>query len=330
MKKVWVDCRPWSKKKVLTALENGADAVIVPVGKTKSVKELGRLKTVAPDGDLKLGKKVVEVEIKGKADEEKALSLSRNKMVIVSGRSWKIIPLENLIAQTSAIMTVVNSPASAKTALGILEKGVDGVVIKSSDQALIKGIIKLVKSGNVRVGLEPVKVTEVKELGMGDRVCVDTCTNMTLGEGMLVGDTSSAFFLVHSESVENPYVSPRPFRVNAGGVHAYTLLPGEKTGYLSELSIGTEVLLVNHRGKCQAAVVGRSKVEKRPLLLVKAGKGKKKVSLVLQNAETIRLVAPAGRPLSVVGLKKGDEVLAYFEAGGRHFGTKIKETITEK
>lgn len=330
MKQVWVDCRPWSKKKVLAALENGADAVIVPAGKSATVRRLGRLKTVAPDGEIKLGKKVVEVEIKGKADEEKALSLSRDKTVIVSGRDWKIIPLENLIARTSAIMAVVESLPFAKTALGILERGVAGVVIKSDSILLITKIIKVVRSGAVRINLEPAKITEVRELGLGDRVCVDTCTNMVLGEGMLVGNTGSAFFLVHSESVENPYVAPRPFRINAGGVHAYTLLPGGKTVYLSELSVGTEVLLVNYRCRTQVAVVGRSKVEKRPLLLVKAGRRKRAVSLILQNAETIRLVRPSGKPVSVVSLKKGDEVLACFETGGRHFGTKIKETITEK
>ena len=56
---------------------------------------------------------------------------------------------------------------------------------------------------------------------MGDRVCVDTCANMGLGEGMLVGNSSGGLFLVHAESLENPYVAPRPFRVNAGPVHAY-------------------------------------------------------------------------------------------------------------
>ncbi|MGM0419297.1 MAG: 3-dehydroquinate synthase II, partial [Thermodesulfobacteriota bacterium] len=35
-------------------------------------------------------------------------------------------------------------------------------------------------------------------------------------------------------------------------------------------------------------------------------------------------------PLSVVSLKKGDEVLVAVEDGGRHFGHKIDETITEK
>jgi 3-dehydroquinate synthase II len=31
-----------------------------------------------------------------------------------------------------------------------------------------------------------------------------------------------------------------------------------------------------------------------------------------------------------VTLKKGDEVLVAIEEGGRHFGHKIEETITEK
>jgi len=330
MKKVWVDCRPWSKKKVLAALENGADAVVIPAGKSKLVAQLGRLKTVSPDGDLKLGRKVVEIEIKGKEDEERALAQSRERTVIVRSRDWKIIPLENLIAQSDSIMAEVSSPEEAKTALKILEKGVAGVLIKSGDLARIKKIIRLVKSGREKIALEKVKIREIRELGMGDRVCVDTCTNMKMGEGILVGNTSSAFFLVHSESVRNPYVEPRPFRVNAGGVHAYTVLPGGRTAYLSEISIGDEILVVGAKGRTQNAVVGRVKIEKRPMLLVRAARGKREVSLVLQNAETIRLVRPAGRPVSVVELGKGEEVLAYFEEGGRHFGIKVKESITEK
>jgi len=43
---------------------------------------------------------------------------------------------------------------------------------------------------------------------------------------------------VHSESVENPYVEPRPFRVNAGAVHAYIMMPNGKTKYLDELQDG--------------------------------------------------------------------------------------------
>ena len=58
--------------------------------------------------------------------------------------------------------------------------------------------------------------------------------------------------------------------------------------------------------------------------------GGKEVSLILQNAETIRLTKPSGEPVSVVKLAEGEKVMGYTEEGGRHFGFKIKETIQEK
>jgi hypothetical protein len=36
-------------------------------------------------------------------------------------------------------------------------------------------------------------------VGMGDRVCVDLCSLLRPGEGMLVGSFARALFLVHSE-----------------------------------------------------------------------------------------------------------------------------------
>ena len=165
---------------------------------------------------------------------------------------------------------------------------------------------------------------------MGDRVCVDTCSSMALGEGMLVGNSSQALFLVHSESVENPFVNTRPFRVNAGPVHAYIRLADGETKYLSEVKSGDQVLVVNFEGKSYPAVVGRAKVERRPLVLVEAEENGQTISVILQNAETIRLTTPSGKAVSLVDLKEGSEVLVYREKTGRHFGVKIDETIVEK
>jgi 3-dehydroquinate synthase II len=165
---------------------------------------------------------------------------------------------------------------------------------------------------------------------MGDRVCVDTCTMLGEGQGMLVGDTSSAFLLVHAETLENPYVEPRPFRVNAGAVHAYALMPDGKTAYLSELAGGDEVLVADPCGGTTVATVGRVKIERRPLLRIRAECGDQDASLILQNAETIRLVDETGRAVSVVDLVVGDRVLGVAEEGGRHFGFSVKERICEK
>ena len=54
------------------------------------------------------------------------------------------------------------------------------------------------------------------------------------------------------------------------------------------------------------------------------------ISLVLQNAETIRLVNPDGKAVSVTSLKSGDKVLAHIEKAGRHFGMKVEETLIER
>jgi 3-dehydroquinate synthase II len=330
MKKVWVSADPWNKEVVIRALESGADAVIVPKGCSPKVKELGSLATIAEDGDMKLGTDVAIIEIRGKADEEKAAQYPKETRLILRMKDWTVIPLENIIAQRSGLFVEVRNSEMARTATQILEKGADGVVLTTSDLNEIGKTVELVHGISPRLTLETAKVVETKTLGMGDRVCIDTCSQMRPGQGMLVGNSSDAFFLIQSESEENPYVAARPFRVNAGPVHAYLLSADGKTKYLSELETGDEVTVVDHFGATQAANVGRSKIERRPLVLVVAEAAGQRVSVILQNAETIRLVQPGGKSVSVSSLKKGTEVLIHREKGGRHFGMKIEETLQEK
>ena len=80
------------------------------------------------------------------------------------------------------------------------------------------------------------------------------------------------------------------------------------------------MLIVNHKAETEVAFVGRSKIEKRPMMLVGADYEGQKLSLILQNAETIRLNSPDGSAVSVANLHEGDEVLACIEESGRHFG----------
>ena len=55
-----------------------------------------------------------------------------------------------------------------------------------------------------------------------------------------------------------------------------------------------------------------------------------KIRTLLQNAETIRLVNDKKEAVSVVDVKVGDKILAYFTTGARHFGMAIEEQIIEK
>ncbi len=279
------------------------------------------------------------VELRGKTYERLAVALADFcEYVIVIGTDWKIIPLENIIAELQCtgtkVIAGVQTSEEARTALETLESGATGVLLDTADRAELNRVAEL-RAARTQgaLPLSTARITKVKELEMGDRVCVDTCTLMCRGEGMLVGSQSFALFLVHAESEESPYVAARPFRVNAGAVHAYVLV-GEKTRYLSELQSGDEILIVDAAGRTRHSVVGRSKIEKRPLMLLEAEvvlpEGtSRRCSIILQNAETIKLMG-RDKPISVVELKAGDEVLVHLTETARHFGIAVDEMVIEK
>ena len=331
MKKLWVNVVPYNKEVVIAALESGAEAVVLPDGKSETVREFGKIKTVEKNGDIVPGVDVEFIDIESKADEDKAAAAPTNKIVVLRMLDWTIIPIENLLARRGKnIMVQVENSEQAKLMVEILEKGVDGVVLNTTDVNEIKKTAETIQGISEKVTLVTATITNTKQLGMGDRACLDTCTQMMLGEGILVGNTASGFFLVHSESIDNPYVAARPFRVNAGAVHAYTLVAGGKTKYLADLKAGDEVLLVDFRGKSKTAYLGRNKIEKRPMMLIEAEAQGQPITLVMQNAETIRLVNPQGKAVSVTTLKPGDKVLGHIEKAGRHFGMQVDETLIER
>jgi 3-dehydroquinate synthase II len=330
MKRVWVKAVPWNKEVALAAVECGADALWVSPGWTSEVRKMGVIPIVAEDGDLKLGQEVIEKEVREKGDEEEIVTLSFSKTVVVKGGDWTILPLENLLSKTDHLFVEIDELHEGRTGFGIFEKGVEGVVINNPDPDAVRHILFTLKGRNEKLELSTARVKRIEPLGLGDRVCVDTCSAMVPGEGMLVGNSSQGLFLIHAENVENPFVNTRPFRVNAGPVHAYIRTPDGQTKYLSEIGTGDRVLVVNFEGKSYPAVVGRAKMERRPLVLVEAEERGQPISVILQNAETIRLIQPDGKAISLIDLEEGSEVLVCTEKGGRHFGVQVDETLVER
>jgi 3-dehydroquinate synthase II len=331
MKEFILDARNVPKAVITTAIESGVDFILIKEEQANEIKKLGRVKLIIQDKEGNLSDDFVIVKIENKADEERAANLAKSgKKVIVETTDWTIIPLENLIAQSPNIYSIVKNSEEAKTSVGILEKGVKGVVLRTTDINEVKKVAKVIKEDTEKLNFIKAKVTAIKPIGMGDRVAVDTTSLLKRGEGMLVGNSSAGMILVHGETEESEYVASRPFRVNAGAVHMYTRVPNGKTTYLSELSAGKEVMIYDFNGNGRVVYVGRAKVERRPMLLIEAEYEGKKLSAVLQNAETIRVVKPDGTPISVVDLKVGDEIVGYVEEAGRHFGMKVEETILEK
>lgn len=357
------------KEMITTALESGINYVL-DFNDHDKIRKLGNVNIIANnddadiylvginsegDGSLKLkqdseSKDLIEakkaksegktvcayVKIIDKAHEQLAVKLGRVvDYIILVGTDWTIIPLENIIADLQKedvnIIAEVLDLNGAKVALETLEHGTDGVIFEANDFNKTKKIAQeVIEASKIKYELKEATITNVKSLGSGDRVCVDTTDMMRPGEGMLVGSYSKAMFLIHSESLKSEYVASRPFRVNAGPVQAYVMCPQNKTRYLSELVAGDEVLIVNTKGETRTAYVGRSKIERRPLILIEAKYEGTIIRTILQNAETIRIVDANNNPLSVANVKIGDKVKVYIESNARHFGIAIDETIIEQ
>lgn len=318
---------PFDKSSVTLALESGVDGVIVPQAHLQSTAELSR-SPVWADEDMDI------LAINSKSDEAVILAeLDKGKKVILS-RGWEVIPVENLLAQSDQIWAESENLERAKLASGILEKGVAGIVVPADAVGSLKEIVASCKIFQGAEKLYAAKITRIENAGLGHRVCLDTLSLMRRGQGALVGNSSSFTFLVHAETENNEYVASRPFRVNAGAVHAYIRLPHDRTSYLSEMKAGEEILIVDAAGNGSQAIIGRVKIEVRPMLLIEAEAQNdegmlKKGAIFLQNAETIRLTSPDGTPVSVVKLKPGDEVLCRLDEPGRHFGMRVVEDIRE-
>ena len=334
--------------KFVNQLENEGVSLIYADPKNITNKK-SKIQTISPSINSKyviLDKKSTS-KIKGKKIGKKFKVLSNKDIeniyesakkgldfVIIEVKDWKIIPLENIIAKLhkihTKIFTVARNSIEVRKMFSILDIGVDGVIFQTNSINDVKET--LVNMGSKQFELKHAKIIDIKEVGDGERVCVDTASMLHKGEGMLIGSRANFMFLVHNESVGSSFTSPRPFRVNAGAVHCYTLSPDGTTKYLSELETGSDVLVLDSKGKARRAAIGRCKIERRPMLLIKGKVGDELGGIIAQDAETIRFVKSNGHLISVTHLKKGDSVLVFSKsATGRHFGMEVSdEYILEK
>ncbi len=324
--RIYARCAPFAVESATLALESGVAGLLtdnVPAASALALCD------ARPDDAFPV------IRLAAKADEQDAAARLAAGEDVVIARGWEVIPLENLLAHpdprvAGRLAVEVATPEEARLALGILERGVPVLVVTAEGLPRIKDIMAAAREAEPPVELVAARVRDVRPVGMGHRVCVDTLSLLRRGQGMLTGNSSAFLFLVHAETEPNEYVAARPFRVNAGGVHAYALLPGDATRYLEEFRPGGEALIVGADGAASRAVVGRVKVEARPMLLIEAETADGRCGGVfVQNAETVRLVRPGGEPVSVVALRPGDEVLCRADQAGRHFGMRIQEDIRE-
>ncbi|MEC8548543.1 MAG: 3-dehydroquinate synthase II [Candidatus Thermoplasmatota archaeon] len=282
---------------------------------------------------------VVHVDDFGGQEEAKSL-IGMVEWILVRCSDWTMIPLENIIAAASGSGTKVAASISKEIELNgaafALQHGVDAIVVPF-EPGIIHAAKKIVGAKEPQYAESPytgahlsfADVTSIQSGGVGERVCVDLIERLDLEEGMLIGSSAKALAMIHGETIPSEYVPTRPFRVNAGAVHAYCLMANGSTKYLSELEAGHEVAVVNSEGKLRSATIGRLKIERRPFLLIHFSSGQVVGQVLVQQAETVRLIKPDGH-VSVTSLKTGDKILIRADSSMRHVGRKLAGEMNER
>ena len=298
---------------------------------------------IIDDNKLYHNEKIIgsKILISGENDQENAISLIGSvNWILIKCKDWKMIPIENLIAAaessgTKLAMFVENELEISAIAFA-LEIGVDALVVTEDllELALITKAqrlekqdieVEIVNEKSSKLELIPVKITNIEAQGIGERICIDTTSLLEEGEGMLCGSVAKSLALIHAETIDSEFVPTRPFRVNAGSIHSYIMMGDNSTSYLSELKSGDQVLIVNGKGDSRIVNVGRIKREKRPLIRIEWETSEKNIgNIILQQAETVRLLNKEFNPISITELKKGLEILIHNSAHSRHIGAPIR------
>lgn len=337
MREFWV--APLSQIILTTAVEsNFRNFLLSP---SSDYTSLARFESVVPDEEGIFDGGIRRTISNAEDVKDIVSEAGKHQLVIVDATQWKYIPAENLIAvyqhSPTKLFTIVRSTDEAQSMFQMLEVGVDGCVLETDS------LSELIRYSNLRnrynalqrqsAQLSHAEVKEIIPVASGERVCIDTCSILKANEGLLVGSSSQRLFLILSEAAEVDYVPSRPFRVNAGPVHAYVALANGKTKYLCEIVAGDEVMVFDTDGNSRTAVVGRAKIEARPLLLVKCMYEGRICSTFVQNAETVRLpvVNEGGIVMkSIVSIQPGEKVCIKAEDVARHIGMPINENLVEQ
>tara|TARA_B100000925_G_scaffold224353_1_gene172951 strand:- start:223 stop:1158 length:936 start_codon:yes stop_codon:yes gene_type:complete len=283
---------------------------------------------------------VIRKDISDNSDRETIRSLlGMVEWIQVYCPDWTMIPLENLIADASGtgtrICAEINKIEDIQGAVFALEIGVDALLLPCDEDMWSKAQILRSKrsdrtSENSNLEMIEVTVDSIEDGGIGERVCVDLIERMKPDEGLCVGSFSSCMVLVQAEVNENPHVPTRPFRVNAGAIHAYVLCGDNNTQYLEELQSGMSVSVISVNGQHRSCSVGRVKIENRPFLIIRFSSNNGiNGQILLQQAETVRLLTSSGTSIDVTSLKVGEKVLAMTLGSARHMGKGVPSVAKE-
>ena len=284
---------------------------------------------------------VAEVHLDDFRGQDEAISLvGMVDWILVRCTDWTMIPLENLVAAAAGsgtrIAVAISQSVDLNGAAYALQHGADAILLPP-DKELWRSAEEIAGERNFSSDFEAeavesmllATVTSVESGAVGERICVDLTQRLSEGEGMLIGSSANALVLIHGETIPSEFVPSRPFRVNAGAVHAYCLMADGSTKYLSELSAGDQVAIANSTGQTRTAIIGRLKIERRPFLLIRFDCNNQSGQVLVQQAETVRFIGEDGN-ISVTSIQNGDRITVRLSSGMRHIGRELAGEMKER
>ena len=294
------------------------------------------------------GKTMQHVVIDSQQQQDYALSLvGIIDWILVSAKDWAMIPFENIVAACqpthTKIAAFISDPEQAIGAAFALESGVNALIVPPDSSvvnaSLIAKSLRLERSSDepeslidtTRQSLSSFIIKSIDYGNIGDRICIDLTSFLTLGEGALVGSSAMMLAMVHAETIPSEFVPTRPFRINAGAPHSYILMADDSMKYLSELSSGDNIAIFSTDGVRRSCTIGRLKIEQRPFLKINFhDTNNNEGHIFLQQAETVRLVSDKGTGCSVTHVRAGDKILGLSSTKGTHIGHQVSGSVEEK
>ena len=126
------------------------------------------------------------------------------------------------------------------------------------------------------------------------------------------------------------------FESMLGHLHTYVMMGDGTTKYIAELEAGDSILGVSTSGETRKIVLGRVKIEQRPMVKITG----RKINILQQNdntshvfmqqAETVRLVSEHLHAVAVTELQPGQRILGWEGHDARHVGVPIQAGIEER
>jgi 3-dehydroquinate synthase II len=263
---------------------------------------------------------------------EIADALRAGATVLVEWANERVLPLETLVAarnRADSLWVLTDRVEDVPVFLGALEHGADHVILRTDRVDQIDRLEAVLEGIAPALLWVEAEVRAIRPAGLGDRVIVDTTSLLEPNEALCVGSSAALLLAIASEAKGSRFTRPRPFRVNAGAAHQYTLLGNGETRYLSELVAGDAVVVAAPGGPGRVVRVGRIKIERRPLTHITVHHGGREYTTFPQEAETVRLLTTEGTR-STSEVRVGQRVHGIALPPARHLGHAVRERIEER